>query len=104
MNQAVDDVRRVLAGFRLAGAGVDGDHAATETRRLGVDEVDALAAASLCQSVGHKPLVTPAGFERGGGARYLLDPCSGGSGYGRCAGSPAADQLNRAGFVGGSNS
>ena len=56
-----------VIGFREACAGFDGNHAATETRRPGVDDVDAPAAAGLCRSVGHEPLIAPpAGFERSG--------------------------------------
>ena len=56
-----------VIGFREACAGFDGNHVATETRRPGVNDVNAPAPAGLCRSVGHEPLIAPpAGFERGG--------------------------------------
>ena len=74
MHEAVDDVRRLLAGFREAGVGNDGDHAAAETRGPGVNDVDALAAANLSGPVGQEPLVAPpAGLQRGRDARNLGD-------------------------------
>ena len=45
MDKAVDDVRALLARFRLAGAGIEDDHATTETRRPSVNNIKGL---SLC--------------------------------------------------------
>ena len=93
MNQPVVDVRRLLAGLRVARVGNDGDHAAAETQQPSVNDVDAPATAGLCRSVGHEPLVAPlAGFQRGGDTHDFLYPLARGSGDGHRAGSPPSDR------------
>ena len=47
MHEAVDDVRRLLAAFREANVGNDGNHAASKTPGPSMNDVDAPAAAPL---------------------------------------------------------